>query len=227
MDLHFSRVRLAPSQAVAAIAPLLQPGADDQRAASTHKLLWSLFARDSDTTRDFLWREVAESGPRKTYYVLSRCEPINGLGLFEVETKPYGLNLDEGDRFAFDLRVNATVNRMDGGKSARHDVVMDALRGIDAGPGRRDVRDKVAKEAGSAWMARKGQASGFELDEMSVESYQTWRLPRGRAKPLSLGVLDLRGTLTVSDPAAFASAVHGGFGKAKAFGLGMMLLRRA
>ncbi len=216
------------SQAVAAIAPLLQPGADDQRAASTHKLLWSLFARTPEDKRDFLWREVGGAGPRKEYYVLSPTCPANGLGLFEVETKPYRLAPAAGDRFSFDVRVNATVSRIEGGKHVRHDVVMDALHSLPPGQARREARDTAAQEAGSVWFSRKGERAGFTSgDDVTVQAYQTWKLPRGRARPLKLGVIDVKGTLTVEDPVAFVPAVLSGFGKGLAFGLGMMLLRRA
>ncbi len=41
------------------------------------------------------------------------------------------------------------------------------------------------------------------------------------------GVLDLEGEIEVTDPAAFATALAQGFGRAKAWGCGMMLIRRA
>jgi CRISPR system Cascade subunit CasE len=39
-------------------------------------------------------------------------------------------------------------------------------------------------------------------------------------------VLDLSGALTVTDPTLFLEKLSGGFGRAKAFGLGLMLIRR-
>ena len=39
--------------------------------------------------------------------------------------------------------------------------------------------------------------------------------------------LDLDGVLTVSDPASLAPAIGQGFGAAKAYGCGLMLIRRA
>lgn len=40
-------------------------------------------------------------------------------------------------------------------------------------------------------------------------------------------MLEFEGTLTVEDPPRFLSAIATGFGKARAFGLGLMLIRRA
>ena len=41
------------------------------------------------------------------------------------------------------------------------------------------------------------------------------------------GGIDLEAGLTLTDPAAFLGRLLGGFGRAKAFGCGLMLIRRA
>jgi CRISPR system Cascade subunit CasE len=43
---------------------------------------------------------------------------------------------------------------------------------------------------------------------------------------IRIGVLDLEGVLVVSDPARFCHCLAQGFGRAKAFGCGLMLIRR-
>jgi CRISPR system Cascade subunit CasE len=62
-----------------------------------------------------------------------------------------------------------------------------------------------------------------------VLGYRVMRLERGRgkARDIELGVLDLEGTLEVCDPQAFVAALGHGFGRGKAFGCGLMLIRRA
>ena len=45
--------------------------------------------------------------------------------------------------------------------------------------------------------------------------------------PIRFSVLDFTGVLEVRDPAAFLAAIARGFGRAKAFGCGLMLIRRA
>ena len=44
---------------------------------------------------------------------------------------------------------------------------------------------------------------------------------------MSFSTLDFDGILTVNDPAAFLLALSRGFGAAKAYGCGLMLIRRA
>jgi len=58
-----------------------------------------------------------------------------------------------------------------------------------------------------------------------VLAYQVHHLARGTA-PMRIGVLDYEGILEITDPAAFTTAIARGFGRAKAFGCGLMLIRR-
>ena len=60
-----------------------------------------------------------------------------------------------------------------------------------------------------------------------VRGYRVLTIDRGRrARPLRAGVLDLEGLLEIRDPERFLAALAQGFGRAKAFGCGLMLIRR-
>jgi CRISPR system Cascade subunit CasE len=48
-----------------------------------------------------------------------------------------------------------------------------------------------------------------------------------RNAAMRIGVLDLEGVLVVSDPARLCHCLAHGFGRAKAFGCGLMMIRRA
>ena len=63
-----------------------------------------------------------------------------------------------------------------------------------------------------------------------MSDYSAVSLPRqkGRREAYAkFGILDLSGTLRVNDPAAFIARLGTGFGRARAFGCGLMLIRRA
>lgn len=60
-----------------------------------------------------------------------------------------------------------------------------------------------------------------------VLGYQSLRIGRGGAAPMRVGVLDMEGVLEVRDPERLVAALGAGFGRAKAFGCGLMLVRRA
>ena len=58
-----------------------------------------------------------------------------------------------------------------------------------------------------------------------VDSYQALRVDPRRG--MTIGVLDYEGELEVREPSAFLLAIRDGFGRAKAFGCGLMMIRRA
>lgn len=250
--LYFSRARLRHDAPVSALRALLVPTGESARIAAGHRLVWTLFGDTPDRTRDFLWRE-AKPG---VFYFLSRRIPEDRHGLFELDApKPFEPALCEGDRLAFVLRANATVAR--GGGPGRRgkpcDIVMDALRGTSPGE-RARVRRRAVETAGLAWLAGQGARAGFTFDwvkscegvvcatsedvdceapaeenacsSVRVLGYRTLRFERPGA-PVQLGVLDFEGVLLVRDPACFLDALARGFGRAKAFGCGLMLIQRA
>lgn len=226
MSLYLSRLTLDRRAPLRAVAPLLDPADRDRAADAHHRLIWTAFGDAEDRERDFLWR--AEG--RGRFYTLS-ARPPQANGLFEPpEVKPFEPDLRSGDRLAFVLRANATKDRARAqlgaeGRDRRVDVVMDLLR--DVPPGRRaEHRDAKAQEAASAWMRRQGEAKGFRPLEVVAEGYTTLALAR-RRRGATLGVLDLSGRVEVTEPATFLAALAMGFGRAKAWGCGLMLIRRA
>lgn len=246
--MYLSRVRLRRDVPAAALRAVLAPDGAAERAATTHRLVWTLFADAPDRERDFLWRE-ADPG---SFYCLSSRPPEDRHGLFEIdEPVSFDPRLSAGDRLGFALRVNATVSRGgkpgSGGQAAVRgkpcDIVMDALHRAPEGS-RADARRRLLVPVAHAWLARQGEKHGFCLPPLppartasdpddvgdgsfSVRGYRVLAIDRGRkVGQLRAGVLDIEGVLEVGDPALFVEAVRHGFGRAKAFGCGLMLVRR-
>ena len=223
MSLYLSRLRLRRDPAVAALAALIDPADEDSAMDAHHRLIWSAFAGDAAATRDFLWR--AEGQGRFT--VLSPRPPTEA-GLFEPpEVKPFAPDLRAGDRLSFLLRVNATRTLRPSG--SRVDVVMERLHGVGRDE-RADRRMALAQEAARDWMERIGARDGFAPDTLDVQDYSVRTLPPGRGsagRRPRFGVLELTGVLEVTAPEPFLARVAAGFGRARAFGCGLMLLRRA
>jgi CRISPR system Cascade subunit CasE len=75
-----------------------------------------------------------------------------------------------------------------------------------------------------------GQRAGFVVDSdddaVQVMAYRQLQLRRRGATPARVGILDLEGTLTVNEPDRFLERLAAGFGRAKAFGCGLMLIMR-
>jgi CRISPR system Cascade subunit CasE len=204
---------------------------------ASHRLVWTLFADVRERTRDFLWRE-AQPG---TFYLLSSRPPEDRHNLFQLEPpKEFAPQLRSGDLLRFSLRANATVARKatdsadPNGRGKPSDVVMDALYRLPKGRARSEARTAAVSEAGLAWLAARGETSGFRLVEAQdqgesqascVIGYQVMRL-EDRSSRMRLGVLDYEGVLMVEDPGRLVETIGRGLGRAKAFGCGLMLIRR-
>lgn len=242
--LYFSRATLRRNVPASALRELLVPGGESARVGAAHRVVWTLFADAPERERDFLWRE-ADAG---VYYFLSRRPPNDRHGLFELaEPKRFAPTFTAGDRLRFDLRANATVARKADPSQRRGkpcDVVMDALYAVPKGERAEARRDAVAA-AGTRWIEAQGARCGFAIatrapgagnddddsamvaasSAVRVSAYRTLRVDH--AGPAArLGVLDLDGEIVVRDPVAFVAALGRGFGRAKAFGCGLMLVRR-
>lgn len=225
--LYLSRARLRRDSSVRAIAPLLLPDDPSAGLLAAHRLVWSLMSDDASRLRDFLWREEQPGA-----FLILAPRPAEAGSLFTVESKPWEPRLRAGDRLGFLLRANATVSRSAGPgakgvRGSRHDIVMDALR--HAPPGERAaLRGDAVADAGRAWLTRQGLRAGFkpETATLRVDGYDTVQVARGRKDNVIFGRLEFEGVVEVDNPALFLAGVAEGMGRAKAFGCGLMLLRR-
>jgi CRISPR system Cascade subunit CasE len=233
--LYLSRARLRASrgEVLAAIAPLLIRDATTQQVGHAHRIVWLLFQDIQDAKRDFLWRD--EGGGR--YLILSQRLPSDPMGVFELEAKRFEANLKPGDRLRFTMRANPVVTTKRAGSNVgangksrgkRVDIVMDALHTVQQGEARRIARDQLVTEKGSLWLAAQGERAGFLLTRPPViDGYSQVAIERKRGRPAGFSVLNLSGEIKIVDPSAFLSKLAKGFGAAKAFGCGLMLIRRS
>jgi CRISPR system Cascade subunit CasE len=239
--------RLTLRRDFAAVAPLidvLAPKDGGQSMTTSHRLMWSIMPEhirhrwdraspEHEVGGAFLWREAAAG--RKFYLLGPR--PVAESPYFAIETKPFEPRLAAGDQLAFDLRVNATAARKVGVTAEgvpirkRIDVAMDRMAAEeraarDEVTPRAQRREPTAAAAARDWLDRQGQRNGFRVIASRLASYRVEVLPR-RGDSARIGVSDLRGLVEVVDPEDFVKRVLKGFGRAKAFGCGLMLIRRA
>ncbi len=233
MKLYLSRAVLNRDASSRALLPLLDPENRSQAMDAHHRLMWVLFgSRDPGDKRDYLWR--ADGNGR--FYTLSRRRPV-ASELFEqpMDTKLFEPVLSAGGLLEFKLRANATKDRsrQNGKGNRRVDLVMDKLRnmavaGGEVKPGkpkRADARFKIAGEVGRAWLDTQGTTNGFTVKEFALDDYSVVKI-RQRKRVITYGILDMTGVIRISDPGTFLASLANGFGRAKGFGCGLMLIRR-
>lgn len=223
--MYFSRVRLNGGELSSEQAADLV--CDD--AYSAHQLLWRLFPRDPEASRDFLFREDELHGTTVIYLVSNRIPESRGSALL-VETKPYAPKLHKGQRLGFSLRANPVITVTDrNGHRARHDVVMNLKLAGRSGASSPQSEVELVQEAGVAWLTARAAKHGCEIDARQVvaDGYRQHRLQKDRrGKPIRFSTIDYRGALTVSDTKVFENALFCGIGPAKAFGCGLLLVRK-
>lgn len=205
-------------------------------AYANHQLLWQLFTQAEE--RPFLFRQEMEmeqldsqASPRglPLFYVQSSCEPEPVPGLLECESKPFNPQLAPGDRLLFKLRANPTVDRKKEGekRSRRHDVLMDAKwqcrqQGRDTPWELREAMDTSAEQ----WLENRCEQWGFSLNtkpQLSGYRQHQWRRKQGQVRFSSV---DYEGVITVTDPERLRTVLFNGVGRSRAFGCGMIMVRR-
>ena len=226
MNYYFSRARIKPG----AIRSILKQTGDAYRE---HALVWQLFPGDGEV-RDFLFRADIDGQGAPVYYVVSRREPTLHDALV-VETRPYDPQLQVGELVRFDLRVNPTITESKTRK--RHDILMHAkyqARAEGLSP------DKIAERVETSsrqWLAERSLGIRILLDpnnlpdgladSLVVSRYQQHRVrARKHEKPLMFSSVNYSGMAEVIDPDALRKTLFGGVGRSKAFGCGLLLVRR-
>lgn len=227
--MYFSRITFNPLMDNQSLAETLC-----QDTYREHQALWTLFDTNPDATRDFLYRQVLENG-RIKYYVLSERMPCDKSGMWLVDTpKPYSPCLKESQKLFFMLRVNPiiTVTSADG-KKQRHDAVMHEKKRIgfqELPKNKRPLLQQLVQDCGIRWLQARAENNGFAFspDAVIADGYQQHQSRAKKQKAaIRYSTLDFQGNLTVTDPERFNNALLSGIGKSKAFGCGLMLVRRA
>lgn len=207
-----------------------------------HQWLWKFFPSDTNAKRDFLFRRRDGENNAPGFYVLSSREAVSFSSAWQVQSKLFNPSLVQGQRFAFDLRANPVVTHSVDGKSRRDDVVMHkkkqllSERGLnrwsdwDNADTEKPLLYEIVQDSCAHWLERRSEACGFRLVEsrdqqqLRVDGYLQQKADK---KGIRFSTVDFSGVLEVVDPSRFRKALFEGIGKAKAFGCGLMLIRRA
>jgi CRISPR system Cascade subunit CasE len=195
---------------------------------AAHQLLWSLFPKDPEAQRDFLFRaEKKEGWP--LFYLLSKRPPEGSSNIFSIKTKPYKPKVIAGERFAFDIRANPVVAKREEGKknSKHHDVWMDAKNTAKLKKLNIEETEALIQEYTANWLLDRAVKNGFKVtpDELRIDAYRQNRVLKKGLQDLRYSTVDYKGTLIVTDAEKFIKTLFEGIGRAKAFGCGLMLVK--
>ncbi|WP_404655355.1 type I-E CRISPR-associated protein Cas6/Cse3/CasE [Raoultella ornithinolytica] len=182
-----------------------------------HQWLWELFP--GGKVREFLYRREELQGAFR-FFVLSSEPPVQ-RDIFEVQCRPFSPALNVGQMLRFSLRANPTVCKA--GK--RHDLLMEAKRQIKEQAVGRDIWP-YQQQAALEWLSHQGEQNGFFLHKVSVDAYRQQQIRREKSRQIiQFSSVDYSGLLVVSDPEIFLQRLARGYGKSRAFGCGMMMIK--
>lgn len=215
--MYLSKISLAPGGAGQVIAQALSRNG----AYAEHQVLWQLFT--DEVQRQFIFRQEMAPGGMQ-FYVLSEKQPL-AHPAFRVRSKVFQPRLQAGQKLAFSLRANPTI--CSGHK--RHDVLMHAKQ-VSRQQGLTPEQCQAAMElAAQEWLGqdRRAREWGFSLDVPAVVEGYMQHQSRKKGGVIRFSSVDYQGVLTVQDPDRFWQQYCQGFGRAKAMGCGLMLIRPA
>lgn len=232
--MYLSRVRFLPGNAAHNALLKIQR----QGNYASHQLLWKLFTEQNQ--RNFLFREEQANGLNSQkgmpeYLLLSHTAPEPGSDIFQVETKHFAPKLVAGDKLAFRLRANPTISSKTGdGKSLRgqrHDVMMHARKSAEAeGITDQTIIRQLMDQAALDWLTKDERAAGmgvrFDTIPSIIASSQHRTSKKNQPSAIRFSSVDYEGVITVAEPDVLLNQIAAGIGRAKAFGCGLMLLRR-
>jgi len=238
-----------------------------QSSYAEHQWLWKFFPSAADQMRDFIFRRhEIEQMPR--FYVVSQRPPTAFSEAWQVQSRVYDPQLQEGQRLSFQLRANPVVVRPgapvldDAGqpklrtsgkgvgeikhKAVRHDVVMQAKKQLLAEHGvskeekwsgweddsNKPLLYELVQKHCAMWLDGVAQRNGFEIvrtdkdePQLQVDAYEQSKVGK-RNHNIRFSTVDFSGELLVTNPELFQRALLNGLGHAKAFGCGLLLVRR-
>ncbi len=181
-----------------------------------HQWLWDLFPA-AKKGNFFI---VGKNSRRVSLFVLSQERPAESE-TFTIECRPFVSELRTGQSLCFNLRANPTICKA--GK--RHDLLMEAKRQVKGQAEGRDIW-LHQQQAALDWLAAQGERSGFTLLDTSVDAYRQQQLRRENSRQLiQFSSVDYTGMLTVTAPGLFLQRLSQGYGKSRAFGCGLMLIK--
>jgi CRISPR system Cascade subunit CasE len=200
---------------------------------TVHQLLWDLFPEEPDANRTFLFRQEQNTETRlPVLYVVSKDQPLRENGFLRIAgVKEYSPQLHVNQNLAFTARINPVVSRVTEGSkhSQKHDIWADAKKRGKADRLIGVELSEFIEDEAKNWLVSRAEKFGFSLDRANItlEGYRTHCFQKtSRGRKIRYGTLDYKGILCVADKELFKMTLFNGIGRSKAFGCGLMMVKR-
>ncbi len=180
-----------------------------------HRNVMKLFASAQATRENgqILYRVLEEAGQPRLY-ITSLTKP----DLSQAAWLQYGQDMRQRD-------LSPLLNGFEAGTTLRFDLLAHPSKKVDAGRSNSARVFLKTQEERHAWLERQGEKNGFSLCACHEDvPYDV--LGKRKTGLLQLRAVRFDGVLRVTDAAAFRKGYACGIGPEKAYGLGMLMLKR-
>ena len=240
--MYLSKITYSPTHRAEMVKALTQ----HRNLFHEHQMIWNLMPQDAHAKRDFLYRKD-ENERYPFYYLLSERLPDKIPDFLQVQSKAFSPQLMAGGLYGFSLRANAVITRKVDDTSKRRirrnivEAKADEYKQRFSVAQDRPSSAVIHHEAGEQWLSAQGEKHGFKLRDLTVSNHQFHKHQNkesdGRRQFASL---DFDGTLEINKPEQFVQSMYSGqpnsdpnidllvrgLGRSKAFGCGLMLVRK-
>lgn len=196
------------------LSRVLLTGASCRNPYEIHRVLWKLFPEDAQAERDFLFHMEKSDRTGAVILMQSARKPeiiCNGAKILACKEYQLALQKDQQLRFLLVANPVKTINDENG-------------RTTDTGDLKKCRVPLIRDEEQRDWLSRKLKP-GAEPEELFIDPRHPLYFRKsgmaGKIKPVVF-----QGILKVAEPEAFVQSIQNGIGPAKAFGCGLMLVRR-
>lgn len=203
-----------------------------QDVYSLHEKIWALVSRNENQKRDFLYRVEYDAYQNIKHIYLLVPNQISSQKNIKIAVSPkYQPKLETGECLYFKLRANPIIKRKENGKAKEYGIIMDAKYQFKKNGQNYQEQfslDELIHDVGMKWLIRKGEQHGFLVKQFEVRINNDCEYsvkPPGK-KVFTLRTLDFEGKLKIVDADRFKKSLFNGIGSAKAFGCGMMMIKR-
>ena len=203
-----------------------------QNIYSLHQKIWALVSRNKNQERDFLYRVEYDAYKNINYIYLLAPNQISSQKNIQIAISPkYQPQIEAGESFFFKLRANPIIKRKENGKAKEYSIIIDAKHQFKKNGQNYQEQfslDELMHSVGMKWLIRKGEQHGFSAKQFEVKINNDCEYPINppEKKIFTLRTLDFEGKLKIVDADRFKKALFQGIGSAKAFGCGLLLVRR-
>jgi CRISPR system Cascade subunit CasE len=178
---------------------------------SIHRTVYSLFPKDGDRERDFLFADKGGDFNVRRILILSKRPPLQPE-YGTVESKEIPESFFNWDTYGFEIRLNPTKREKNSGK-------------IVPVQGTEKQESYIKKEKLLEWFCVKSENWGFNTDKNSlqIQSTDVQAFEKGNSQ-VTQNSATFIGKLQVKNRSLFIKSFEEGIGRGKSFGFGLLEL---